>query len=48
MGGACSMYGGKERAMVGKPVGKKPLGIPRHRWDNIKMDLQEVVCGGME
>jgi len=24
-------------------------GIPRHRWeDNIKMDLQEVGCGGMD
>jgi hypothetical protein len=24
-----------------------PLGRPRHRWeDNIKMDLQEVGCGG--
>jgi hypothetical protein len=28
---------------VEKPEGKKPLGRPRHRWeDNIKMDLQEV------
>jgi hypothetical protein len=34
---------------VGKPEGKRPLGRPRHRWkDNIKMDLQEVVCGGMD
>jgi len=32
---------------VGKPEGKRPLGRPRHRWeDNIKMDLQEVCCGG--
>jgi len=31
---------------VGKPEGKRPLGIPRRRWeDNIKMDLQEVGCG---
>jgi len=33
---------------VGKPEGKRPLGRPRHRWENnIKMDLQEVggVCG---
>jgi hypothetical protein len=28
---------------VGKPEGKRQLGIPRHRWeDNIKMDLEEV------
>jgi len=34
--------------LVGKPEGKRPLGRPRHRWeDNIKMDLQEVKCGGM-
>jgi len=37
------------RVMVGKPEGKSPLGRPRHRWeDNIKMDLQEVGCGGMD
>jgi len=37
------------RVMVGKPVGKIPLGRPRHRWeDNIKTDLQEVGCEGME
>jgi len=29
--------------MVGKPEGKRPLGRPRHRWeDNITMNLQEV------
>ena len=29
--------------------GKIPLGRPRRRWeDNIKMDLQEVGCGGMD
>jgi hypothetical protein len=28
---------------VGKPEGKRPLGIPRRRWvDNIKMDLGEM------
>jgi hypothetical protein len=33
---------------VGKPKGKRPLVKPRRRWeDNIKMDLQEVECGGM-
>jgi len=34
---------------VGKPEGKRPLERPRCRWkDNIKMDLQEVGCGGMD
>ena len=37
------------RILVGKPDRKRPLGRPRHRWeDNIKMDLQEVGCGGMD
>ena len=36
------------RVFVGKPEGKRPLGRPRRRWeDNIKMDLQEVGCGGV-
>ena len=49
MDGACSMYGGRDayRVLVGKPEGKRPLGRPRHRCDNIKMDLQEVGCEGM-
>jgi len=35
--------------LVGKPEGKRPLGIPRLRWvDNISMDLQEVGCGYMD
>ena len=52
MGGTCSAYGGRRgvySVLVGKPEGKRPLGRPRRRWeDNIKMDLQEVGCGGME
>jgi len=37
------------RALVGKPERKRPLGRPRLRWkDNIKMDLLEVGCGGMD
>ena len=37
---------GVQRVLVGKPEGKRPLGRPRHRWeDNIKMDLQEVGRG---
>ena len=45
MGEKRSVY----RVLVGKPEGKRPLVCPRHRWeDNIKMDLQEVGCGGMD
>jgi len=34
------------RVLVEKPEGKRPLGRPRHSWeDNIKMDLQEVEVG---
>ena len=39
---------GVHRVLVGILEGKRPLGRPRHRWeDNIKMDLQEVggSCG---
>ena len=39
---------GVYRVLEGKPEGKRPLGRPRRRWkDSIKMDLQEVGCGGM-
>jgi hypothetical protein len=51
MGGACSADGeerGVYRVLVGKPGGRRPLGRPKHRWeDNIRMDLQEVRCGDM-
>ena len=34
---------------MGKPEGKRPLGRPRRRWeDNIKMNVQEVGCGGRD
>jgi hypothetical protein len=37
------------RVLVGKSEGKRPLWRHRRRReDNIKMDLQEVVCGGMD
>jgi hypothetical protein len=37
------------RDLVGKREGKRPLGRTRCRWeDNIKMDFQEVGCGGMD
>jgi hypothetical protein len=35
--------------LVGKHEGNRTLGRPRRRWeDNIKMDLQEVGCEGMD
>ena len=40
---------GVHRVLVGKPEGKRLLRRPRSRLeDNIKMDLQEVGCGGMD
>jgi len=40
---------GEYRILLGKPGGKRPLGRPRRRWEeNIKMDLQEVGCGGID
>jgi len=40
---------GLYRVMVGKPEGKRLPGRPRRRWeDNIKVDFQEVGCGGMD
>jgi hypothetical protein len=36
------------RIFVGKPEGKRPLGIPRCRWvDNIKIDLRKIEWCGM-
>ena len=52
MGRACSTNGGGKRrvqGLVGKPEGKRLPGGAKRRWeDNIKMDLQEVGCGGMD
>ena len=40
---------GVYRVLMGKLEGKRPLGRPRRGWENnIKMDLQEVGCGGMD
>ena len=40
---------GVYRVLVGRPEGKRPLGRPMCRWeDNIKMDLQELNCGGLD
>jgi hypothetical protein len=33
------------KMLVGKPEGKRPLGRPRHRWeDNIRMDVMGIGC----
>ena len=49
---ACDAYGKKRyayRVLVGKPQGKKPLAGPGRRWeDNIKRDLKEIRCEGVE
>jgi len=40
---------GVYRILVGKLEGKRPLGRPWSRWkDNIKMDFQEMGCGGKD
>jgi len=45
MGESRGAYG----VLVGRTEGKKPLGRPRlRRKDNMKMDLQEVGCEGMD
>ena len=37
------------RVLIGKPEGKRLLGRSRRRWKyNIKLDLQDVRCGGMD
>jgi len=52
MGGARSAYGERRDVywvLVRKPEGKRPLRRARLRWENnIKVDLQEVECEGMD
>jgi hypothetical protein len=52
MDGVCSTHGEKRNAyriLVGKPERKRPLGKPRHRWeDNIRMNVREIGWGGMD
>jgi hypothetical protein len=37
------------KVLVGKPEGKRPLGRPKHRWeDGIRMDLREIGFGGVD
>jgi hypothetical protein len=40
---------GVYRVLAGSPKGKRPLGRPKHRWeDNIKMDLREIGINGVK
>jgi hypothetical protein len=35
--------------LIGKPEGKRPIGKPRHRWeDDIGMDLREIGRKGVD
>jgi hypothetical protein len=48
--GSALVSGGRKRRvyrfLVGRSVGKRPLGRPRRRWeDNIKVDFQELGWG---
>ena len=48
MGGECSMYGKRRveyRILTGRHEGRRPLGRPRNRWEDIKMGLQEMGWG---
>jgi len=38
---------GVYRGLLGKPAGRRPMGRPRRRWVDIRMDLQEVGFGYM-
>jgi hypothetical protein len=50
VGGTCGTHGegrGVYRVLVGRPESKRPLGKPRHRWeDTIKLDLREIRIDG--
>jgi hypothetical protein len=34
--------------LVWRPEGKRELGKPKCKWENIKMYLEVVRCGGMD
>jgi hypothetical protein len=39
---------GVHKVLFGRPEGKRPLGRPRHRWEeNIKLDLREIGIDGV-
>jgi hypothetical protein len=51
VGGTYGTHEGGRRCLQGfggRPKGKRPLGRPRHRWeDNIKLDLREIGINGV-
>jgi hypothetical protein len=51
MGGSCITHGRDENAyniLVGKPEGKRRLGRPGCRWEDIRMDLREIGSEGVD
>jgi hypothetical protein len=36
------------KILVGRPEGRRPLERPRHRWEDIKMDLWEIGFGDVD
>jgi hypothetical protein len=36
------------KTFVGRPEGKRPLGRPRHRWDNSIINLREIGWKGFD
>lgn len=51
MGEACTAHEGNEKCLqhfAGKLEGKRPLGRPRRRWENIKMDITEIGRGDVD
>jgi hypothetical protein len=45
MGGERKVY----KVLVGKPEGRRPLGRPKHRWeDGVRMNLREIGVGGLD
>jgi hypothetical protein len=49
-GGTCSTQGRNDKCklLVGKPEGKRPLGRPRRRWEDIRMDLRKIGWEGVD
>jgi hypothetical protein len=50
VGRVCGTHGSEVyKVLVGKHEGKRPLGRPRRRWENvIIMDLEETGLGGVD